>query len=250
MKSVLVRSALKLTNRILRPLQMKVMRTWEIPESFQSFIPFADTSAAAEQAGLTIGEYIDKTYNVSGTTQQTIEELRRLGVMGEYVDRICEIGPGSGRYLAMTMQVCQPTHYEVYETAHEWREWLADEYKVIAHETDGASMAATATASMDLVQAYKVFPGLPILTIFRYFREMARVTRPSGAIVFDMLTADCFDAATLEAWLSSRARYPCAMVSRDLAEEIFAREGCRLVSHFVVPMLPGKTETLVFRKDA
>ncbi len=248
-RSSVVRTALHALNVALHWKHFELVRTWELEdERFSQFIPFRETRQAAEAAAMSLEDYIEFRYRAHGATQATLDGMEELGVFHRPVTGVCEIGPGSGRYLSRVMRRCRPHRYEIYETAIEWREWLKDEYDVIAHEADGRSLAFTEDASMDLVQAHKVFPGLGILSISRYFREMIRVVRPGGHIVCDVLTEECLDASRLRAWLDSGIRYPQSMVAREWVVDLFARGGCEVRGSFHVAMRPGTTETMVFRK--
>jgi hypothetical protein len=174
--------------------------------------------------------------------------MTELGVFSHLIERVCEIGPGSGRYLDKTMAACRPAYYEIYETATDWRSWLVKKYHVKAQPTDGVSLAQTPTGSMDLVHSHKVFAGLPFLAILKYFSEMARVARPGGHIVFDVVTEDCFDADVMQSWLSSGVTWANCLIPKQLACEFFAARGFSLAGCFLVPMKPGVTQYFVFSK--
>jgi hypothetical protein len=123
--------------------------------------------------------------------------MSALGVFGQPVQAVCEIGPGSGRYLAKVMAACRPSHYEIYETAEPWANYLVREYHVIYRRTDGRSLAETPTASIDLAQAHKVFVVTPFVSTWNYLREMVRVTKPGGYVVFDVMTERCLRARAI-----------------------------------------------------
>ena len=114
-----------------------------------------------DKGRMSVGEFLERR-NIVGTKtalELTIEGMAALGVFDRRIDRICELGPGSGRYLERTMARCEPTHYEIYETSDEWRKWLAKKYRVIARQSDWRTLGETETASVDLVQAHKAFPA-------------------------------------------------------------------------------------------
>ena len=114
--------------------------------------------------------------------------------------------------------------------------------------TDGVTLQATATASVDLVHAQKVFPTMPTIVQFGYLEEMARVTRPGGFVVFDMLTERCLDDATLARWFAARlpaGPYPSA-TPRELAVAFLARREVHLTGSFLIATEPGITECMVF----
>jgi hypothetical protein len=198
-----------------------------------------------------VGDYIDSVMNrAPGMTQETIDRLAAMEVFSRDVDRALEIGPGSGRYLEKVLKLCSPRRYEVYETAADWADYLGRRYPVIVHPTDGRSLAATTTESIDLAQAYKVFSTIPFIATCRYWSEMARVVRPGGACVFDVMTENCLPPSMVDSWASSgieNGSFPAA-VPRVVATSFFEARGFDLVGSFVVAMPPGQTETLVFRR--
>jgi hypothetical protein len=218
-------------------------------EDFRDYIPFEETIAAAEKEGLSAGDYIETKHNRgANTTRQTIDQLRNMGVLHEGVRRICEIGPGSGRYLEKTIDICHPDRYEIYESALDWRRYLSRKYKVVAHEADGLSLAQTPSSSIDLVHAHKVFIGLPFLAAYGYFLEMVRVLAPEGKIVFDLVTEGCMREEIVKRWLAARGGYQAYpnLFPRQYVIDFFASKKLALEGAFTVANEPGETECMVF----
>jgi hypothetical protein len=244
-------------NRAVAPFGVKIVRRSDRNEDahdwsdIASYIPFEATLDAAERAGLSLGDYIDSVMNgIPGATQATIEQMAALGVFAGPIETIVEIGPGSGRYVEKTLAACTPLRYEIYETAAIWGSYVAKKYKAIFQPTDGKSLAATATGSVDLLQAHKVFSAIPFLTTARYWLEMFRVMRPGGRVVFDIMTEPCMSPTLVTSWISSgrgAGTYP-ALIPRVVVVDFFESHGFRTVGSFIVPMGPGKTEMFVFRK--
>lgn len=245
------RTALDGVNRALGVVGLEIGRSrqqdWQDP---RTFIPFAETIRAAAAAGKPVGEYIDATYNVPGVNEATIAQLEGLGVFAGDVSRVLELGPGSGRYLEKVEAICRPAHYEIYETAVPWANWLVENHGVVLRPTDGRSLASTPSASIDLAHAHKVMCVLPFLTICRYLVELMRVTRSGGLVVFDVPTEDCMPVETLRTWVDSDVNagpYP-SFLARRLVLETFDAGGFELVGSFRVPMMPGETEYFAFRR--
>jgi hypothetical protein len=236
-------------NRVLAPLSLAIPA--RDAYGYEDFLPFKATLAGAKGAHLSLCEFIDAKYNEPGATQATIDHIAQLHVYDGEIRTICEIGPGSGRYLEKTVEACHPAHYEIYETAEPWRDYLVRQHHVIARPTDGRSLAATPTASIDLIQAHKVFVATPFVTTMSYFREMIRVARPGAYLIFDIVTEACVTSTIVERWISSirGGVYP-AVIPRQYALDFFMSQGVSLVGSFFVPMRPGLTETFVFRKGA
>lgn len=240
--------------RLLGRTGFDIVRTNNNRGGVDDFIPFEATMRAAQAAGLSVGDYIDEVMNgTPGATQFTIDELRALDVFAANPDTVVEIGPGSGRYLEKTLKECSPGRYEIYETAAPWSNYLVDTFSVVAQPTAGCSLASTPDDSIDLVQAHKVFNTVTFLSASRYFFEMARVTRPGGRIVFDVMTETCLDPATVRTWAAQGGAghdsYPAAMPRRTCVD-LFTTLGCSLEASFLAPMGIASTEVLVFGKKA
>ncbi len=233
-------------NRVLSSAGFELIKKGR---EFQDYIPFRYTLQEAEKSGLSVADYIDNNYNVPGTTQLTIDKMRELGAFDGKVSRICEIGPGSGRYLERVKAACNPEQYEIYETSRPWREWLVEKYHVVAQPTDGASLSSTPSKSVDLIHTHKVLYGNSILTIFRYMMEIARVVKDGGVAVFDLVTAECINNELMEKWVESGVDHAHSMTPRSVALDYFSSQGFKLSGTFIVPMAPGVTEYFVFKKE-
>jgi SAM-dependent methyltransferase len=240
--------------RLLGRAGFDIVRSTNNLGGVDDFIPFEATMRAARASGMSVGDHIDAVMNgTPGATQSTIDELRARGVFADNPKAVLEIGPGSGRYLEKTLKECSPDRYEIYETAEPWADYLVETFGVVAHPTAGSSLAPTPDASIDLVQAHKVFNTVTFLCAARYFLEMARVTRPGGRIVFDVMTERCLDPAAIRAWAAEGGAghdsYPAAM-PRQACVDLFETLDCSLEAGFLAPMGVGSTEVLVFTKRA
>ncbi len=252
MAPVILRNLKSVVNKALAPMGVTITRAdthdWN---DVANFIPFEPTMAAARAAGLTVGDYIDSILNEApGSSQSTIDKMAATGVFAGRMDNVVEIGPGTGRYLEKTLKACKPGRYEIYETAGPWSDYLVKEYSVALQPTDGYSLAATADASVDLVQAHKVFSTVPFMVTCCYWHEMARVIRPGGWAAFDVVTESCLGGDVLRAWARSDIRngsFP-AVMPRKVAVDFFTSKGFALAGNFVVPMKPGSTELFVFKR--
>lgn len=238
---------------VLRRTGYDLVRSTNVRGGVDDFLPFEPTVRAARAAGMSIGDYLDDVMNgTPGATASTIERLTELGVFAGAPHTLLEIGPGSGRYLEKTLEVCTPSRYEIYETAEPWRDFLVETYPVVALPTEGSSLAPTPDGSVDVVLAHKVFNTVTFLISIRYFLEMARVVRPGGRIVFDALTETALDPATLRDWAAKggegHGTYPTPL-PRQACVDLFATLGCTLEAAFLAPMGFATTEVLVFRKD-
>jgi len=148
--------------------------------AIRSFLSARKTIAAARRAGLSLSDYIDQFSAEPGTTASTVEAMLRLAELRGHVDRICEIGAGTGRYAERVIAALEPSVYEVYETAADWLPHLSELRGVKILPADGHSLSGTASASVDLVHAQKFFVYLPLVITAGYLEEMARIVRPGG----------------------------------------------------------------------
>ncbi len=241
------KTARKKLNAILGLFGFQLLRPNERTH-IKSFQPFGHTLKEARKAGLSVGDYIDLKFQVPGATQSTIDRLTAFGIFGDKVHRVCEVGPGSGRYLEKVQRLCATSSYEIYETDQDWSDWLARTYNARAHDADGATLRETANGSIDLVHAHKVLVYLPFVATCQYFDEMVRVARNGGSIVFDIVSESCMGDDMIEKWIASRLYFPC-MMPREFVVAFFARRHCSLRGSFHAPMMPGQSEYLVFVKD-
>lgn len=232
-------------NKILHPAGLELVKRGR---EFQDYIPFRKTLQDVEKSGLSLADYLDNTFNVPGTTQLTVDKMAELGAFNRKINRVCELGPGSGRYLEKVKAVCKPEYYEIYETSRPWREYLVEKHGAIAQPTDGASLSSTPSNSIDLVHTHKMLYGNSILTIFRYMMEMARVTRNGGVVVFDLVTAECINNELMAKWVNSGVDHAHSMTPRQTTIDYFASQGFQYAGGFIVPMEPGVTEYFVFIK--
>jgi SAM-dependent methyltransferase len=125
-----------------------------------------------------------------------------LARLAEPVQRVCEIGPGSGRYAEKVIAAVHPKVYEIYETATDWLPHLKTLPGAVIQPCDGRTLASTPSASLDLVHAQKAFVYLDFATTVGYFREMARVVRPGGVVAFDIVSERCLDEEILDMWVN------------------------------------------------
>jgi len=254
MAPVLLRALKFAVNKSLAPIGMRMTRIGDHDWSdVANFIPFDRTIEASRTAGMSVGDYVDTVMSgVPGSSQSTIDKMASLGVFSEPMHTVVEIGPGTGRYLEKTLKAGRPSRYEIYETAGPWSAYLVKEYNVALRPTDGYSLSDTADNSADMVHAHKVFSTVPFIVTCCYWREMARVIRPKGWAVFDVVTERCLAPEAVEIWATSGIRngsFP-AVTPREVAISFFTDKGFMLAGSFIVPMPPATTELLVFKRWA
>ncbi|EHR50642.1 phospholipid N-methyltransferase [Saccharomonospora marina XMU15] len=236
-------------NRALRPLGVQVVRGFTTDPGISPFLPARRTVAKAKRAGMSVGDYLDAYSAEPGATAATVDAMIELGGLDQRVSRVCEIGAGSGRYARKVLAALEPDVYEVYETAPDWRRFLRELPNVTVRPADGHTLRPTASASVDLVHAHKLFVYIPFIVTVGYLKEMARVVRSGGVVAFDVITQDCVDEVVIKGWLSEPGSATIYSVTpREWAIDLLARHGLALLGSRFVPLSGGRTELLVFRR--
>lgn len=234
-------------NRALQPTGVQFVRNFSSDPAIQSFLPARRTLAAAQRAGLSVTDYIDQFSAMPGATAAAVKEMLTLADLSAPVGRVCEIGPGTGRYAEKVIAALHPEVYEAYETARDWLPHLSKIQGLTLHDADGRTLAQTKSDSVDFVHAHKLFVYIPLITTVGYLWEMARVVRPGGAVAFDIVSEDCLDEPTTSTWVSEDVTL-YSMIPRQWTIELLDRKGLSLIGSTFVPMSGGRSELLVFRK--
>jgi Methyltransferase domain len=233
-------------NGALRPLGVQIVPGYSSDPAIQPWRRAKKTIADARRAGMSVGDYIESVNAEPGATQKTVDTMISFGGLSPDVERICEIGPGSGRYAEKLIEKLRPAHYEVYETADDWLAHLSTLANVEIKPADGHSLTPTASASVDLVHADKVFVYLPFPAVVGYLLEMARVARVGGTIAFDIVTENCLTDDIVSSWSTSGTIF--IPMPKAWLVDYLARRSVTLQGSAMIPMVGVQTELLVFRR--
>lgn len=213
----------------------------------KGYISATETVAAAEDAGLSVCDYVEKLWRQEGSTRRIMDELESLGALGPLGLNVLEVGAGTGRYLEQLVERSKPASYQVYETAQDWSTYLQDRYPVVCHDADGHTLSQTADDTVDLLHAHGVFVYLPFITSCQYWQEMFRVVRRNGYVVFDVITEQCMTDEYLGKWLDSDFDYP-VLTPAAFVVSLFEKNGFELRGGFFARLGVGVSEYLVFYK--
>jgi SAM-dependent methyltransferase len=235
-------------NGALRPFGFQVIRGHSTDPAIQPFLPARKTIDAAKRAGLSVGDYLDRYSAEPNVTGGAVQAMLQMSALGNQVDRVCEIGPGSGRYAEKVIAALRPAAYEIYETASDWLPYLRRLPNLVERRADGHTLADTAAASVDLVHAHKLFVYIPFVATAGYLEEMARVARPGGVVAFDIVTESCLTEGATKTWIAQNASI-YVPTPRAWTIDLLARHGLTLLGSHFEPLSGGLTELLVFRKE-
>jgi SAM-dependent methyltransferase len=232
----------KFVHKIIQKLGYKLIRIKDLdnlskvknitkPTIFKGYISTEETVSAAQKMGLSVCDYVEKIWEQVGETQKVIDKIENYNCFTN-AKSICEIGAGTGRYMEKVIRkIGSYEKYVSYETASDWAEWLEKEYNIIKRDTDGKSLKYEDDNSIDLVHAHGVFVYLSLINSFRYFKEMLRVTKKGGYIVFDLYTDEVFDLIALNKWLISEHEYP-VIIPVELINGFFTNNNCQIIDKF------------------
>ena len=199
----------------------------------------------AERSGTAVPEYVERVLGISGNTDRVFAFLDALGVLNHEIESFLEIGPGTGRYCERVFRRFSPKTYQIYELSPGWTEYLVDRFGVTAMPADGGSLSSTASESIEFVHAHGVLVYTPFLVTCAYLKEMARVVRQGGCLVFDILSNDTLCPDLIEKWLKSPHRYP-ALFPKECVFNFL--HGFDLIEARIIPYDFAVSEYLVLRK--
>lgn len=238
----------KISNRLLAKKGLVTIRKSALYSTGNDYISAEETVSAAFREGLSVCDYVEKLWGMQGATQRVIEQMALFGAFADKNPVVVEIGAGTGRYLEKVLLKCNPSKYECYETARDWAEWLHSKYKIVSHEADGITLRQTPDISASLVHAHGTFVNTPFFVSYGYWKEIWRITKIGGIVVFDILSEDCLDEPTVEKWLNAKLTYPY-FLSKRFVVSLFNKHGCSLVSTFLSPAGKGQSEYLIFIRE-
>lgn len=254
---IAARKAVSAAKRMMSQLAIKTGKTilarygLSITPLVLGYIAARKTVSAAKREGLSVCDYVEKLWSHQGDTQRVIDNLASYSIFNLKNPNILEIGTGTGRFLEKVIKKCKPAKYESYEPNRGWAEWLQSTYPIVSHKADGISLRQTSTDSVDFLHVHGVFVYLPFLIVCRYFKEMFRVVKDNGFVVFDIMSEDCFDPSTVEKWLRSGNLYPC-FLSTEYVVSLFESHGFILLGSFRIrSQCPGigYSKYLIFKRN-
>ncbi len=232
-------------------------RGYKIAKTGQGYLDATKTVKQSKSLGLSVCEYLENNETdprKHGRRDRIIDELKNTGIL-KNLERVCEIGTGTGQYLEKIIELSRPSRYDVYETDPGWVKFLQTEYngrngcKVICHPADGRKLSYNSDNTCDFVHAHGVFVYLPLLQSLEYLKECARVCRPGGFIVFDYYPAEEFNLAVAEEWLKGPHRFP-VVIPETLLDEFTQKHQLQTIHKFLMIHGSGQVTYIVWQKPS
>ena len=130
----------KQVNRALRPLNFQIIPGKSTAPGVRPYRSARHTMAEARKADLSVSAWIDQTYAEPGATPALVKAMLSISGLSGKCGRVCEIGPGTGRYAEEVIAALQPDAYEIYETARDWIPVLRKLPNAIIQHCDGRTL--------------------------------------------------------------------------------------------------------------
>lgn len=212
------------------------------------YISASETVQKAKESGLSVCDYVEKSWNQIGETQKVIDNMAQW-IDFSTIHNVCEIGPGTGRYTEKVLERIGTGRYEIYETAQDWMEYLSHSYPVVACQTNGKDLTDTESNSIDLLHSHGVFVYLPFIVSMIYFKEMVRTVKTNGYVVFDFYSENCMTNEIVERWIQAKEYFP-AFLSAPHVDEYFNAAGFKKVGEFYNKHGQGKSHYVIYKKES
>ena len=213
------------------------------------YIDCATTVQAAEDADLSICEFVERLWDQYGQTKLIMNRAAKHVDFSE-VHTVCEIGPGTGRYVKKTIErMVRVDIYAIYETAQDWANWLEKEYPVKKRNANGVDLREEEDSTIDFCQAHGVFVSLSIYNTLIYIQEMTRVLKKGGHMLFDYLDENSFSADVGQQIIKNKIDYP-SITPSDLVKNFLKENDCEIIAEFTNKYGKGHSNYILARKKS
>lgn len=201
----------------------------------------------AKEAGLSLCDYSENRGGRKGFRDIVFQEISKY-VSPDYIKNVCEIGPGTGRYLEKVLEI-NPyiLNYYYYETAKDWREWLGENYNCIAREADGISLRQEKSGTIDFCHSHQVFIYLSMYCVLCYIREMIRVSSTNGIILFDYYNENSFNETKSGKLIRKKMNWP-VIIPDALILSLLSDHNCEVIKNFGVKCYLGVSQYVLAQK--
>lgn len=211
------------------------------------YIDCTTTVQAAEDADLTICEFVERLWNQYGQTKLILNRAAKYIDFSE-VHTVCEIGPGTGRYIKKTIErMVRVDIYSIYETDTDWANWLEKEYPVTKRDANGVDLHEEEDTTIDFCQAHGVFVSLNMYNVLIYLKEMIRVTKTGGHILFDYLDETSFSTDVGQVIIDNDIDYP-SIIPSGIVKNFLLENNCEIITEFDNKYGKGNSKYILVQK--
>ena len=180
-----------------------------------------------KRRNIDISERFERLFDI---TDRLLWELLPDDLFPEPPRRICEIGGGWGSTIKHLKERFSPDIYYNYDLDQAFAQLAADKFGITNMPVDGETLRGTESDSIDLVIANNVFLFVPPVKVWSYLREMKRVVRKGGLVVFNAVQSGQLSERDLDHYLL--AHFPkraLQIVPSDIIKRIFAEPQFKLL---------------------
>ncbi len=203
----------------------------------------------SEEQKITVNQYLENLWGLDSHAEKIISRLELNHHLKNTPFNILEIGAGTGIYADKVIKVLGKENialHQIYETALDWVGYLKEHYAVDIVQANGYNLNGTENNSMDLVHAHGVFVYTSFITTMSYLKEICRVTKKDGLVLFDVFDETCFDDEIINNWISRSETYPC-ITPEAFIMETFSSYGFSLLNSFHENFSPGRARYFLFK---
>ena len=213
------------------------------------YIDCNTTVQAAQDADLTICEFVERLWDQYGQTKLILNRAAKHIDFSE-VNTVCEIGPGTGRYIKKTIErMGKVDNYTIYEIDKDWANWLETEYSISKREANGIDLQDEENTSIDFCQAHGVFVSLSMYNVLIYLKEMMRVTKSGGYLLFDYFDETSFSNNVGQIIIDNSIDYP-SIIPSGIIRNFLLENNCEIITEFNNKYGKGESKYILAQKKA
>ncbi len=249
----------KKLNLLIKPILIKykleIIRTSNKQTSGKGFIGAKETIRAAQEANLSICDYRENQENhplKKGRRNRIIERILSYNII-ENNQTFLEIGAGTGMYVEKIIKTITPKTYHIYETANDWKDYLANRFQnnsqinFLIHQASGVDLKQTNSNSCDIVFAHGVFVYLSSVQTFSYLKESVRVLKKGAYLIFDCYLDSSFNTNSIRLWIDYKMYFP-VVISEKLLNSFCRENDLTIISKFSEIHGATQVDYLIIRK--
>lgn len=205
----------------------------------------------SRRKNITLAQWFVNKLDLQLSYDAMVNRIFEVVQLDDSQSTICEIGPGTGKFMEKFIQKYKPKKYEFYEINKDLAQYLEETYdndycEVKRLDSDGMSLKKTPSESISMVFAGNVWPILEYTKTYSYWLEMIRVCESGGYIVFDTCTEDTYTEDVLSNQNCAVNEWRC--YPKSIIEKTFGSRGLQLIDRTEIEYGNHVKTLYVFRK--